>query len=222
MGLVIVAAGASRRMRTIDKVWAPLGDQPVIAHSILSLAPHASAVALVVRPEHVDRASHHFMSRFPHLTVVPGGPERRDSVALGLAALPRGDVIAVHDAARPLVPASLLRAGLELLRRCDAAIPVEPLHDTIKEVDGDGRVARTLAREHLFAAQTPQLFRSDLLRMMHERAQSHRASATDDAVLLEQSGYAVHTFPGHRYNFKITTEDDLRMARCLVRDPVTT
>ena len=151
------------------------------------------------------------------LTVVAGGTERQDSVALGLSALDEVDIVAVHDAARPLADSGLLDAGIDLLRSCDGAIPVQPVHDTIKRIDRHGAIVETIDRTMLRAAQTPQVFRAQALRTAHEQAVRERRTLTDDASLLEQSGYCVKVFPGSPTNMKITTDYDLHLARLLVK-----
>ncbi|GAC1324924.1 MAG: 2-C-methyl-D-erythritol 4-phosphate cytidylyltransferase [Chloroflexota bacterium] len=215
-GLVIVAAGSSQRMRDVDKVWAVLGDRPVVSYAVDALVPHVDTAVLVVRDDSVEQAQDRFCPRYPHLSVVRGGEERMESVRKGLIQVGDADVVAIHDGARPLVALAILEEGIDLLDRYDAAIPVEPLHDSIKEVDARGVVVRTLNRQQLFAAQTPQAFRFRVLCDVHERARAEGRTVTDDAALLEQAGYTVHSFPGRRENFKITTRYDLQVARLLV------
>jgi 2-C-methyl-D-erythritol 4-phosphate cytidylyltransferase len=217
VALVIVAAGSSRRMEGIDKVWADLAGHPIVRHSLIELGPLADATALVVRPDQVERAEIELAGSAPNLTIVPGGAERQDSVARGLERLPPLDVVAVHDAARPLARAGLLRTGIELIQTFDGALPVTPVQDTVKEVDRDGVVVRTLDRSLLRAAQTPQVFRREALLNAHRRARNAGLSGTDDASLVEQAGYRVTVFPGSPANLKITTPDDLRIARLLLQ-----
>lgn len=216
LGLVVVAAGSSRRMSGVDKVWARLGDAPVVWHSLASLVPHACASVLVVHADYLAEASDVLRPQFPGLTVVSGGADRQESVRCGLAALEGVDLVAVHDAARPFASADLLQVGLELLSACDGAVPVVPLHDTIKQIDAAGNVLSTLDRNQLRAVQTPQLFHLDTLRAAHEQATQVGRTGTDDASLLETAGFRVKTFPGAADNFKITTQRDLAVARLLL------
>jgi 2-C-methyl-D-erythritol 4-phosphate cytidylyltransferase len=213
LALVVVAAGSARRMEGLDKVWEPLAGQPVICHSLAALAPSADQAVLVVRADQVDRARTELQSIAPGLLVVPGGAERQDSVRCGLAAIGEVDVVAVHDAARPLAGAHLLEEALEELRGWDGAVPVQPLHDTVKRIDPDGRILETVDRSMLRAAQTPQAFLAAALREAHELAIRLGRSATDDASLLEQAGFRIRTFPGSPTNIKITTGFDLELAR---------
>jgi len=149
--------------------------------------------------------------------VVAGGPTRAQSVRRALAALPAGgdaDVVLVHDAARPFVPASVVEAVVAAVRSGhDAVVPVLPLPDTVKRVAPDGRVLETVTREHLYGAQTPQGFRPGLLRAAHCDDQP---TATDDAVLVERMGLPVWTVPGSEQAFKVTTPADLVRAEALL------
>lgn len=147
---------------------------------------------------------------------VPGGERRRDSVAAGLRALP-GDVefVLVHDAARALAGPGLAKAVIARLRvgDCDAVVPVVPVRDTIKQVDGEA-VTATVDRTDLVLVQTPQGFRAAVLRAAHAAGSE---DASDDAVLVERAGGRVVTVPGEITNFKITYPDDLRLAEALFR-----
>ena len=147
---------------------------------------------------------------------VPGGRERRDSVAAGLAAVPEeAEVIAVHDAARPLASPRLAAALLVILEdeEADGAVPALPPVDTIKEVSG-GRVVRTLDRQALAAVQTPQVFRAEILRRAHAE---YEGPATDDAAMVEAVGGRVVVIPGERRAMKITYPEDLALAEGLLR-----
>jgi 2-C-methyl-D-erythritol 4-phosphate cytidylyltransferase len=201
-------------MGDIDKVWELLADRPVVWHALTRLFPVVGACVLVVRADQIPRASRLF-AEFERVTVVAGGDERQDSVRRGLEAIGTIDTIAVHDVARPMATAGLLAAGLHALEGCDGAIPVLPVADTIKQVEGIDVVA-TLDRHPLRAAQTPQLFRREALSAAHDQCVREGRFGTDDAQLLEMAGFRVRSFPGDPSNFKITTPDDLRFARLLI------
>lgn len=145
--------------------------------------------------------------------VVVGGTSRSASVRAGLGAVPASaEIIAVHDAARPLVALSVWEAVLGAVAGgADAAIPVLPVTDTVKEVATDGTL-RTLDRSRLVAVQTPQAFRAGVLR----RAHSGGTDATDDAALVEALGGRVERVAGSRRSMKITSPDDLVMAAALI------
>ena len=143
----------------------------------------------------------------------PGGEERSHSVRAALQAS-FGDPVLVHDAARPLVTAELVRACLAGLGDADAAIAAAPLADTVKE--GEAFVERTLDRSRLWAVQTPQVFRRDVLERALDQPDDVLAAATDDAALVEALGGRVRLVPAPRTNLKVTTPEDLRLAEALL------
>ncbi|MDQ2742241.1 MAG: 2-C-methyl-D-erythritol 4-phosphate cytidylyltransferase [Chloroflexota bacterium] len=202
-------------MAGIDKVWASLGSHPLVWHSLSQLAPAACETVLVVRADMVNRAQEELHADFPDLVVVDGGSDRRESVANGLAVLQGAEIIAVHDAARPFGNARMMREGRALLAAYHGAVPVTPIHDTIKCVSLDGMVVETVDRASLRAVQTPQVFRADALRAAH-RGWQCAAESTDDAGLLEANGYQVATFSGDILNIKVTTAEDLMLAHYLL------
>lgn len=151
----------------------------------------------------------------PMTAVVSGGDSRSDSVRAGLAAVPEeAEIVVVHDAARPLAPASLFAAVIAAVRAgADGAVPALPVADTIKQVEGN-RVVATLRREGLVAVQTPQAFRAEALRAAHATA----PMATDDAALVEVGGGRVVVVSGDPDNVKITTPRDLTWAEWTMRE----
>jgi 2-C-methyl-D-erythritol 4-phosphate cytidylyltransferase/2-C-methyl-D-erythritol 2,4-cyclodiphosphate synthase len=200
-------------MASVDKVWAPLGGDPVLWHSLRRLASHADRTVVVVRADMMERARDALLPTFPDLVLVPGGAERRDSVLNGVSALDGCPAVAIHDAARPFASAQLLQAGLAQLGAARGAIPVLPITDTVKRVD-NGTIVDTLDRSSLRLAQTPQVFDTASL------IAAHRSTAgrplTDDAAALEAAGETVAVFPGELWNLKITTPDDLALAEMLL------
>jgi 2-C-methyl-D-erythritol 4-phosphate cytidylyltransferase len=141
--------------------------------------------------------------------ICSGGLRRQDSVYCGLQALGPVDWVAVHDGGRPLLRPGMISRGLEAARETGASVPVLPLVDTVKELAEDGTVVRTLDRGRLWLAQTPQVFRYDLLLQAHEQI---KEDVTDDAAMVELLGVRVMTYEGRRRNIKITTPDDLFLA----------
>ncbi len=150
---------------------------------------------------------------------VEGGSERRWSVARGLARIGEDDaLVAVHDAARPLASPSLLKRLCHAVieQEADGAIPVVPIPDSIKRVDqGTGRVVETLDRAEIMAAQTPQVFRSAILRRAH--LLPAETPASDDASMVEAVGGRVVVVPGERRAGKITYPEDLKVAEATIR-----
>jgi len=149
--------------------------------------------------------------------VAAGGEVRQQSVALGLARLPRGPaLVLVHDAARPFVSRELIDRVLAVAARGAAAVPGLPLSDTVKETDTAGLVVRTVPRERLVAVQTPQAFPREMLETAHQRARSEPAAgATDDAALCERLGHPVRVVAGSARNIKVTTAEDFALAEAL-------
>jgi len=153
----------------------------------------------------------------PDLTLAPGGAERRDSVAAGLAAL-RSDssVVLVHDGARPFADRAVIDSVIRYARSGEGAVAAVPLRDTVKEsaADDSTRVERTIPRERLWRAQTPQGFPRAVLTRAHASARN-AGPATDDAALVEACGGVVRLVPDSAHNLKITTLEDLKLAQVL-------
>jgi 2-C-methyl-D-erythritol 4-phosphate cytidylyltransferase len=150
--------------------------------------------------------------------VLAGGSSRQASVLVALRAIAggAGDVVLLHDAARPFASSMLFDSVAGAVKDAAGAVPVVPVADTVKRVSGD-RVLETVPREGLVLVQTPQAFRIGPLLDAHERAATAAKEFTDDAALLEWAGGAIRTVPGERDNLKITTEGDLELARALAR-----
>ena len=151
--------------------------------------------------------------------IVPGGARRQDSVRLGLDTLaehnPACRWVMIHDGARPFVTPAMLETGLKTAQVHQASIAAVQVKDTIKQVH-EGTIIATPDRSQLWAVQTPQIFSFPLIYQAHHHPQA-LADVTDDATLLEQSGYPVTIFPGSYTNIKITTQEDLLFAEALLQ-----
>ncbi len=221
---IVVAAGRSERMGGTDKVFASLVGRPLIAWTLAAFkkCDAIDAVVVVAAPGSVARMQALVEEwRFTNVTrVVPGGPARQDSVHAGIDAASGAAIVAVHDAARPLVTPELIAAGVELAQARGAALCAVPSRDTVKDVDSDPPVVRaTPDRARMWLAQTPQVFARDLVLRAHESA---TAAATDDAALVEALGHDVYVYEGAPSNFKITTAEDLVIAEALLRERLST
>jgi len=219
VGVVIVAAGASRRMMGLDKVFEPLLGKPLIAHtvSVFEECPEVREIVLVLSSDNLEQgrrlAAWEGWKKLKQ--VCPGGPRRQDSVKAGLQHISPCQWIMVHDGARPCVTQELVQRGLEQVQATGAAIPTIAVNDTLKKVQLQGDlVLETLRREGLWAAQTPQVFRYKLL---WEAYQENLDNVTDDASLVERLGHQVKTFPGSSENIKITTQVDLHLAEVILK-----
>ena len=220
--LIVVAAGTGRRLGgPVHKALVPLDGRPLVEHTLRRLLASGDLDPVVLVGHADDRdALNALIARLPRpVTLVEGGARRQDSVSAGLAALGNGpDVVLIHDAARPFVPLERLPTLVEAARNEGCAILAVPVADTIKEsaLDDHEHVGRTLRRENLWAAQTPQAFRrTDLIACLAE-AERTATTVTDEARLFESAGLAVRFVEGSPLNFKVTTPDDLRLARALL------
>ncbi len=199
----------------MPKAFRPLAGVPLLARSVALLAPYVDRIVVAVPAEFGPQARTILAAVAIPVTVVAGGASRQESVAACLRALPdEVDVVLVHDAARPLMPGSVVVAVLAALRAgAGAAVPVLPVPDTLKAVT-DGVVTGTVDRGTMVAVQTPQGFHRDVLARAH--APGGLVAATDDAGLVEALGVAVTTVPGHPAGFKITTAWDVDTAEALL------
>ena len=225
VGAVIVAAGHSTRTGVIDKIWAPVTgadgrSRPLLAFAV---APFESSdavnrIVLVVAGTALEGARSLVQAEGWRKVCasVQGGGRRQASTRTGLEALRGCDWVIVHDGARPLVTRTLIETGLEAARESGAACCAVPAPDTVKESSDGERVERTLDRSRLWLAQTPQIFRYDLLLEAHRSATD---DATDDAALVEALGVAVQLYPGATRNMKVTTTEDLALAQALLQLP---
>jgi 2-C-methyl-D-erythritol 4-phosphate cytidylyltransferase/2-C-methyl-D-erythritol 2,4-cyclodiphosphate synthase len=216
---IVVAAGRSSRMDGDDKLAAGVAGRPLLAWTLAAMASAPEIVRLVVVTSTERQAELTRASWLPPkvVDVVAGGIRRQESVHAGFVAFDRFGVdetapVLVHDGARPCVRPELIGAVAGATARHGAAIPVLPVAETLKRIDGD-RVGATVDRSGLGAAQTPQGIRRDLLREAYRRYPAASAETwTDEAALLEACGIAVHVVPGDPDNLKVTVPSDLRRA----------
>ena len=211
---VVVAAGASTRMGGVDKLGLLVRGRPVLAWTLAALAaaPIVRRIVVVTAAARVGEVSAAPWLPSRVVRVVAGGARRQDSVAAGIAALGEGapgDVVLVHDGARPLVSPELVARVAAAAAEHGAAVPVVPVVETLKRVV-DGEIAATVDRTALVAAQTPQGIRRDVLaRAWAEQPPDGATTWTDEAALLEACRIPVHAVPGESANLKVTMPDDL-------------
>lgn len=215
MGCLVPAAGLGLRLGAgRPKAFVELSGEPLLVHALRALRACTRVGPVVVAAPVPDVEAVGGLLAAYDVLVVAGGASRQDSVRLALAALaPSADLVLVHDAARCLVPAEVVDAVVDaLLAGADAVVPVLPLVDTVKHVDGT-RVLGTVDRASLRAVQTPQGFRRDVLQRAHAATVE---GATDDASLVEALGGAVLTVPGHAEAFKVTSPLDVLLAESVL------
>jgi 2-C-methyl-D-erythritol 4-phosphate cytidylyltransferase len=223
---IIVAAGSGMRLgHSEPKAFVALGAQPLLYYSLRTIRDVTAIAEVIVTLPPGKEAAARLTAQNAGLCVpvklTPGGAERQDSVRIALSlANPDSAVVLVHDAARPFAGAAVFQACIEAASRSGAAIAAIAVTDTLKEAT-QSMVTATRAREGLFRAQTPQAFRRELLLAGHAAGSEHPMPATDDAFLVERLGTQVEIVAGSALNFKITTPDDLRLARALIAsDPL--
>ena len=216
VGAIIAAAGESQRMGGADKVFAPLEGKPALSHVLdaFESCGLVAQVVVVVNEKSLERCRQLIAGKKPskQFEVCAGGKRRQDSVAAGLKQLKDCQWVVIHDGARPLVTRDLIERGLEAARETGAAVAAVPVTDTIKIADDDRIVLETPVRQNLWAVQTPQVFRLDIITEAYKRAKDE---VTDDASLVEALGYKVKLYMGAYDNIKITTPNDLLIAETL-------
>lgn len=219
---IIAAAGTGTRMASNrPKQFLQLAGTPIIFHTLkpFELCDSIHEVIVVLPPEEsaefLAQAGKRGLRKLAR--IVPGGATRADSVRRGLQAIraATAEIVAVHDGVRPFVTVEEIENTVQTAKRDGAAILATPATDTIKLVEGD-TVVKTLARQHLRQAATPQCFRYDLLRRAYEHVDVADPSLTDESVLVERLGEPVTVVEGSSRNIKITTPLDLLIAETLL------
>ncbi len=214
VGAIIVAAGSSQRMG-VDKTVLPLRGKPLIAWSadVCQACDLVTQMVIVLNKANFDAVEKLAVERgWSKSRLCLGGARRRDSVRQGLDLLEGCRWVVIHDGARPFLTAELIRRGLEAAQETGTAIAAVPAKDTVKFCDVDMAVRRTLPRDMIWMAQTPQVFRFDIIAEAHARIKD---DVTDDAELVERLGYTVRIYMGSYSNIKITTREDFLLAEII-------
>ncbi len=221
---IIVSAGKGQRfMEGKKKQFFPLGGKPILAHTLdqFDPCPLIRSILLVVAEEDRDYCLTEVIEKFHYKKIsriIPGGKQRQDSVRNGLEALSEDtEIIAIHDGVRPFVTKEMIEDTIRAAIRYGGAILAMPVKDTIKMVHSDGTVLKTLDRESLYQAQTPQAFQVALIKEAYHKAMKEGFVGTDDASLVERLGKRIHILPGSYTNIKITTLEDLMLANIILK-----
>jgi 2-C-methyl-D-erythritol 4-phosphate cytidylyltransferase len=203
-------------MNGVDKVLAPLAGRPVISYVLAAFdgCPSVDHIVLVVNEKSLEACRKLTAGLSTPIDVCIGGKRRQDSVAAGLKKLDKCDWVIIHDGARPLVTRELIEQGLEEAQETGAAVAAVPVTDTIKTAGDDRIVLQTPSRQNLWAVQTPQVFRLDIITEAYQKAEGE---VTDDAALVERLGYRVKLYMGSYDNIKITTQSDLLVAETIIK-----
>lgn len=215
---ILLAGGSGTRMRSfVAKQELCIAGESLLSHAARALqaAESVDAIVAVVREDEHLFAERELSGLSKLVCVVTGGADRTASAARGVAAVPWGtELVAIHDAARPLITPRDIDAVVHAAEKTGAAIGGLAVADTVKRIDGEGFVSETLDRSALFLAATPQVFRLDwYVDAMH----AHRESVTDDCMLMEASGHRVSAVPLQDENRKITVPQDLMYAEFVIK-----
>ncbi|HCX64573.1 MAG TPA: 2-C-methyl-D-erythritol 4-phosphate cytidylyltransferase [Eubacteriaceae bacterium] len=221
---IVVAAGLGSRMKSgVNKQYLYLNGKPVLSHTlkafekcelidevilVISKSDEELCTKEVLKAEKIKKVK----------KVVYGGNSRQESMYNGLLEVNnKADVVITHDGARPLVHQSILLKSIEATLEHGASVVAVPVKETIKVVDENYQVKDTPNRAELWAVQTPQTFRYDLLVEAHEQARASDYTGTDDAMLVEKLGHSIKIVKGHYDNIKITTPEDLIIAESIIK-----
>ncbi len=227
---VVVAGGKGLRMQSdIKKQYIQLGGLPILARtlSVFVRHPRVDRTILVVPESDLDYCRREIVpavSDSQRIALVGGGNKRQDSVANGLATAKTMvavdnscPLVLVHDGVRPFVPRQLIDQCIKKARKTGACIPALNITDTIKKADSTGCIIDTLDRSRLYRAQTPQVFRLDLLISAYDKAAATGFIGTDEASMLEHAGLPVHIVAGDPFNIKLTTPEDIHLAEFILK-----
>lgn len=213
-----------RRMgQKVAKQFLPLGDKPMLAHTLLAFqrASGVDEIIPILSREDMESCLRDVIEQY-HITkvrtLVVGGKERQDSVMNGLRKLGKdASIVLVHDGVRPFVTQEMIQESIDHAKKGDCVAVGVPLKDTIKEVNDKQVVRHTLERSRLWAIQTPQTFPVKILKRAYEESYKHNVYGTDDAMLVERAGGTVHVIMGSYENIKITTPEDLILAEEILK-----
>ncbi|MDI7259254.1 MAG: 2-C-methyl-D-erythritol 4-phosphate cytidylyltransferase [Thermodesulfobacteriota bacterium] len=221
---VIVSAGKGQRfLKGRKKQFFSLDGKPILAHAIdqFEACPLIRQILLVVGQEDLDYCLEEIVEKYRYRKIsqiIPGGKRRQESVKNGLDALPGdAEIIVIHDGVRPFVTKEMIEESIRSASRFGAVVTAIPVKDTIKMAHPDGTVLKTLERESLYQAQTPQTFQAPMIKEAYLRATEDGFIGTDDASLVERLGMKVHILPGSYANIKITTPEDLILANLFLK-----
>jgi len=220
---VIVAAGKSDRMGAdVDKAFLSLGTRPVLAYSLMAFerCQDIDGVILVVRRDRVEaaRAMARMFGCAKVKRVIAGGGKRQVSVGYGLDALNDDvDIVSVHDGARPCVTTGIISDTIKSAKRYGSGVAAVKITDTVKSVERGHTISKTVDRSKLWAVQTPQTFKVELLRKAFSAVKKKGVSVTDEASAVELVSKGVRLVPAALSNVKITTSDDLALVAALLK-----
>ena len=221
LAAIVPAAGRGTRIRSkIEKPYIKLCGKPILAHTLLRLADNKniSEIIVAVSRKNIYKTRRGIVERYniKKVKVVAGGRERKDSVFNALKNLSRGiNYVLIHDGIRPFITDSLIDSSVKAAQRFGASVVAVPVKPTLKCVLRNGRIGHTPDRRNFLEAQTPQVFRRDLIERAYRKKQNKKMHVTDDSMLVEKLGVRPKAILGSYDNIKITTQEDLVLAEIL-------
>ena len=218
VGAIIVADGHSKRMGNIDKIFVPIGGKPLLAWSVdtCQRCDLVQEIVITLNNNNFELGQRLTKERaWSKATICLGGVRRQDSVKEGLRKLKDCDWVMIHDGDRPFLTLDLIQDGLEAVRETGAAIAAVPVKDTIKLADPAGLITETPQRDRLWIAQTPQIFRFGMITEAYKKVTNE---VSDDATVVERLGYKVKLYLGTHNNIKVTTPEDLALAKIIAQN----
>lgn len=223
-GVVIVAAGTGSRMKKdINKQFIKLKNKEIVAHTIEKFynSENIDDIVVVIREDEEEYFNKNIKEKygFTNIKVAHGGNERQDSVFNGIKMLKKEcDVVLIHDGARPFVTDDIIKRSINKANEHNAIVVGVKVKDTIKVVSDNGNIVDTPNRSYLWAVQTPQVFKYDIITKAYEDAYNNNYYGTDDAMLVERIGYNVKIIEGSYNNIKITTQEDLEFGEQILKN----
>lgn len=220
---IVPSAGKGRRLKSrIEKPFVKLWDKPILAHTLirLSKSKYINEIIVSVARDKIDKAKREIVDKYrlQKVKLVAGGKERKDSVFNALKNISSGiDYVLIHDGIRPFITNDLIASLLKEAFRFGASILAVPVKSTLKFSQKGQFIKYTPAREYYWEAQTPQVFRRDLIEKAYRQVGKKKVKATDDSMLVEMMGVKPKIVMGSYSNIKITTKEDLELARILLR-----
>ncbi len=222
---LIVAAGKGIRFgEGRKKQFQLLLGKPLLSHTLdkFESSPSIKSILLVVSQEDMTYCLDEVVEKYNYKKIsqiIPGGKHRQDSVKNGIDYLSKDtDIVVIHDGVRPFVTIEMIEESIQYGGRFGAVVFGVPVKDTVKMIDKDRIVVKTLDRESTWLIQTPQTFHVNIIRRAYQKAQEDGFLGTDDASLVERLGIKIHVLPGSNMNLKITTPEDLALADFFLRN----
>lgn len=220
---IILSGGRGKRMGSnLSKQFILINEKPILYYTIKKFRENEliDEIILVLPKDEIEYCKKEVLEKNNLFVdkIVEGGEERQDSVFNGLNAIDNGDIVLIHDGARPFVTDKIIKDGIEGAKKFKAAAPGVMPKDTIKVKDKNNLSKETLNREELIAVQTPQVFDYDLILECHKKIKENNIKVTDDTMVVETFGNKVFLYEGAYTNIKITTPEDLILAKYLACD----